>query len=395
MNDSAGHLLELIRTGRAATRSDLRRLTGLSRTAVVGRVDALVDSGLVLLGAELASTGGRPPGRLVFNADAGVVLAAAIGRSRSQLAAFDLTGRELASYSLDHAVGAGADEVMPGVAVHLRELVADCEAPVSAVGLSLPGTVDPVRAVSIDSPVMAGWDGVELAPYLDEVDAGGGAPLYVGNDADVLARSERLGHARTFDDLLVVKASTGLGLGIIAGGRVVAGHLGGAGEIGHTKVDTAHGRPCRCGDVGCLETLAGGWALVAGLVEQGHDVAHVRDVVRLALAGDATAKALLRESGRRLGEVLAVAINLLNPQAVVLGGDMAAAFDVYAAGVRESVYARASALATRDLQFHPSTFGDRAGVVGCAALAIEQVLSPEVVDARLVGRASSRSEVGA
>lgn len=384
MNDSAGHLLRLIRTDRASTRSDLRRLTGLSRTAVVSRVDALVEAGLVLLGAELASTGGRPPGRLVFHAEAGIVLSAAIGRSRSQLAAFDLAGRELASSSLDHAVGSSADEVMPGVAAHLRGLVEGCEPPVMAVGLSLPGTVDPVRAVSVDSPVMAGWDGVELAPYLAGAGWADDVPIYVANDADVLARSERLGHARTFEDLLVVKASTGLGLGIIAGGQVVSGHLGGAGEIGHTKVDAAHGRPCRCGDTGCLETLAGGWSLVAGLAEQGNEVTHVRDVVGLALGGDAAAKALLRESGRRLGEVLAVAINLLNPQAVVLGGDMGAAFDVYVAGVRESVYARASALATRDLQFHPSTFGDRAGIVGCAAMAIEEVLSPEAIDARLL-----------
>ena len=105
-----------------------------------------------------------------------------------------------------------------------------------------------------------------------------------------------------------------------------------------------------------------------------------------ATSGDPEAKALLRESGRQLGEVLATAINLLNPQAVVVGGDMAAAFDVYTAGIRESVYARSSALATRDLQFLPSTFGDRAGVVGCAAMALDHVLSPAAVDARLLER---------
>ena len=180
-----------------------------------------------------------------------------------------------------------------------------------------------------------------------------------------------------------MKASTGLGLGIIAGGRVLSGHGGGAGEIGHTKVDAASGRPCRCGDTGCLETVAGGWALVGRLAESGRDVGHVRDLVGLALQGDAEARSLLRDSGRRLGEVLAVAINLLNPEAVVIGGDMAAAFDVYAAGVRESVYARASALATRDLQFRAATHGDRAGLVGCAALALDHVLSPPAVDARL------------
>jgi len=384
VNESAGEVLALLRSGRAATRSDLRRLTGMSRTAVVARVSALADAGLVGLGEELASTGGRPPGSLVFNARAGVVLAVAVGRSRSQVAVADLAGVELGASSLDHHEGAGPDLVMPGVADQLARLLADAGDPaVYGVGLSLPGTIDPVRGVCLDSPVMASWEGAELAPYLAPITD---APVYVGNDADVLARSERLGQARFLDDLLVLKASTGLGLGIIAGGQVVSGHLGGAGEIGHTKVDAAAGRPCRCGDHGCLETLAGGWALVAASREAGRPVTHIRELVAQATSGDAEAKALLRESGRQLGEVLAIAINLLNPQAVVVGGDMAAAFDVYTAGIRESVYARSSALATRDLQFLPSTYGDRAGVVGCAAMALDHVLSPAAVDARLLGR---------
>lgn len=377
---TAGELLELVRTGRASTRSRLRVLTGLSRTAVVTRVQALGVSGLLLAGEELASTGGRPPGGLLFNRNAGVVLAVAIGRSRSQLGVFDLDGTELGSDSRDHRVGVGPDELMPRVRDRLATLLEGIAPPVVAIGMSLPGTVDTGRGVSLDSPVMQGWDGVDLAPYLTDLTS---APLYVANDCDVLARSELRG-PDALRDALVVKASTGLGLGIIADGRVVGGHLGAAGEIGHSKLDDAAGLPCRCGATGCLETLAGGWALVGQLADGGRDVDHIRDLVALALQGDADARGLLRESGRRLGELLAVAINLLNPRVVVLGGDMAAAFDVYAAGVRESVYARASALATRDLQFVPATHGDRAGLVGCAALALDHWLSPAAVDARLV-----------
>ena len=382
---TAGDLLQLIRSGRGASRSDLVRLTGLSRTAVQSRLSALIGAGLVLAGDERASTGGRPAGGLDFNHDAGVVLAAAIGGSRSQLAVFDLEGRELAASAVGHEVGASPESVMPQAAQRLEALLAGLPdpGPVLGTGISLPGTVDPVRGVSLDSPVMIGWDGVDLAGYLRHLTDSRPGPVLVGNDADVLARSERLGHALAFDDLLVVKASTGLGLGILAEGRIVSGHLGGAGEIGHIKVDAARGRRCRCGDTGCLETLAAGWALVARLRDEGHPVNHVRDLAAFAVAGDADARAVIRESGRLLGEVLAVAINLLNPQAVVLGGDMAAAFDVLAAGVRESVYARASALATRELQFLPATYGDRAGLVGCAAMALDHVLSPAAVDASL------------
>jgi predicted NBD/HSP70 family sugar kinase len=377
---TAGELFELVRTGRAVTRSQLRRLTGLSRTAVTARVSSLTAAGLLLIGEELASTGGRPPGALVFNKDAGVVLAVAIGRSRSQLGVLDLDGQELAADWRDHEVGVGPGELLPQIADRLLDLLDGAQPPVLGIGLSLPGTLDPVRGLSIGSPVMSGWDGVELAPYFAEV---ANAPLFVANDADVLARSELLGGAGALEDVLVVKASTGLGLGIIAGGRVLSGHLGAAGEIGHTLVDAADDLPCRCGATGCLETVAAGWALVARLEDAGRSVDHVRDLTALALQGDSQARGLLRDSGRVLGQVLAVEINLLNPAAVVIGGDMAAGFDFYVAGVRESVYRRSAPLATRDLQFLPATHGARAGVVGCAALALDHVLSPVAVDARL------------
>ncbi len=283
MPETAGDLLELIRTGRARTRSELRQLTGLSRTAVVSRVTALADAGLLLLGGELDSTGGRRPGSLVFNKEAGVVLAAAIGRSRSQLAVFDLVGVELGAASFDHELGAGPDVVMPEVANHLRTLVDGIGRPLFGIGVSLPGAVDPARGISVDSPVLAAWAGVDLAPYVAGL---GDVPIYVGNDADVLARSERMGHAGVYQDVIVVKASTGLGLGIIAEGRVVAGHLGAAGEIGHTKVDRAEGLPCRCGDTGCLETVAGGWSLVNRMNEAGRSISHVRELTAMAVAGD-------------------------------------------------------------------------------------------------------------
>jgi len=385
---TAGDLLDLIRTGRAATRTDLQRLTGLSRTAVGARVTALARAGLVVQGDESVSTGGRPPGTLLFNADAGVVLAAAIGRSRSQLAVFDLEGRELAGDTSDHEVGVGAPELMPRLIDRLRTMLDGLSAaPVLGIGVSLPGVVDPVRLVSVDSPVMGGWDGVPLEPYFREVTD---APVFLANDADVLAEAELFG-GTPFRDLLVVKASTGLGLGVGADGRVLTGHLGAAGEIGHTRTE-AGDLPCRCGNTGCLEAIAAGWALVNAFNDSGREAGHIRDLVAFALAGDAVARKLLRDSGRRLGEVLAVAINLLNPEAVVIGGDMGQAFEVYAAGVRESVYARSTALATRDLQFVPSTQGDSSGLLGCAALAVKHVLAPTAVDARLADAESAEAQ---
>ncbi|WP_435741815.1 ROK family protein [Nocardioides sp. SYSU DS0663] len=381
---SAGGLLALIRSGEAATRAELGRLTGLSRSAVAVRVAALAEAGLVVEGAG-ASTGGRPAGSLAFDVDAGAVVGVAIGRSRTQIGVYDLAGREIVGDTRDHDVGTGPEELLPDIASRVATAVERVGPPVLGIGMSLPGTVDPERRVSVDAPVMKGWDGVPLAPHLTAVVD---APVHLANDTAALTRSELFGPPPLGSDLLVVKASTGLGLGIIADGRLVHGDRGVTGELGHTRVDGADDLLCRCGAHGCLETVAAGWSLVHRLTEQGGTARHVRDLVALALDGDPLARSLLRESGRRVGEVLAVAVNLLHPQTVVVGGDMGAAFDLYTAGMREAVYARAAASVARDLRFAPAAHGDSAGLVGCAALVIDHELSPAAVDARLrAGRA--------
>lgn len=385
---TAGEVFSLVRDGVVATRSDIARLTGLSRTAVAARVQALLDSGLVAEGTDpdRPPASGRPPVVLRLDRTAGVVLAAAIGRSRTQLAVCDLDGRALVARDVDQEVGLTPDVLMPRVVAALGELLGEVgrdAAAVRAVGLSIPGTVDTARGASLDSPIMTGWDGVALAPY---VAALCDAPVFVDNDANVMALSERRGHLETHRDLLFLKASTGIGVGIVTGGRLARGGLGAGGEIGHTKIPAAAGLACRCGETGCVEALASGWALVQAARAAGHEVSHVRDLVALAVRGDAEARHLVREAGRRIGEVLAAAVNLLNPEAVVVGGDLAGAYDPFVAGLRESLYSLATALATRDLVIVALTHGERSGVVGCAALALREVLDSTAVDRLLAAR---------
>ena len=133
----------------------------------------------------------------------------------------------------------------------------------------------------------------------------------------------------------------------------------------------------------CLEAVASGAALVATLRARGHDVSDVPGVVALVRAGDPEAVALVRYAGRRIGEVLAVAVNLLNPQVVVFGGDLAEAFEPLLASMREQVYRRAIVPVTRDLAIEQSALGPGAGIVGCAAMVLAEVLSPRAVDAAL------------
>ncbi|AQA06027.1 sugar kinase [Mycobacterium sp. MS1601] len=380
---SSGEIFALIRDGVATTRSDIRRITGLSRTAVAARVADLTDRGLVIERQDGLSTGGRPPTLLAFNENAGVVLAAAIGRSRTHLAVCNLAGRMLAVTDIDEHVGVGPDQLMPQLVKRLEALVTDASlhpSSVLGVGVSLPGTVDQERGCSLDSPVMNGWDGVPLAPYFRDLTA---APVLVDNDANVMALAERHGDYRGVDDLVLLKISTGLGAGIISGGVLQRGAVGAAGEYGHNKTAAAQDLPCRCGSTGCLEAVASGWALVRTLRDQGHDVGHLRDVVDLANRGDAEARRLIRESGRLVGETVSPLVNVLNPAVLVIGGDMMGAYDLLVAGLREALYGNATALATRTLQVVPAAHGERSSVIGSAALILDTILDSDAIDSAL------------
>jgi predicted NBD/HSP70 family sugar kinase len=380
---TAGDIYALIRSRRAITRAEIGQLTGLSRTAVSARLAALADQGLVTEREQAPSTGGRPAAFVTFNADAGVVLSAAIGRSRTRLAVCNLAGDILAGTDIDQEPGLGPDDLMPDVVKRLDALLDDSGHRgdrIYGVGVSLPGTVDQQRGCSLDSPILSGWDGVPLAPYFTELTD---APVILDNDANVIALAERRGERQAYDDLLVLKASTGIGAGIISGGSLQRGAVQAAGEFGHNKTPAAAGVPCRCGDTGCLEAIAGGWALVRTLQQQGRNVGHLRDVVDLANGGDAEARRMIRDSGRHVGEVLAAAVNLLNPAVLVVAGDMASAYDIFVAGLRETLYGNATALATRVLQVVPSTHGDRSGVIGSATMVLDHVLSPGAIDESL------------
>ncbi|MET0822898.1 MAG: ROK family protein, partial [Solirubrobacterales bacterium] len=140
---------------------------------------------------------------------------------------------------------------------------------------------------------------------------------------------------------------------------------------------------CSCGNVGCLEALAGGAAMARPQNERGLEAADSRAVVELARAGEAPAVQLVRDSGRLIGEVLAASVNLYNPSVIVIGGDVAQAHEQLLAGVREVVYQRSLPLATRHLRVVRSQLADRAGVIGAAVMVIERILSPAAIDAAI------------
>ena len=379
---SAGALLQAIREGRATTRAELARYTGLARSTVAQRVDALLAAGLVHEAGGSASTGGRPASVLAFNHAAGVVLVADLGATHARVAVVDLAGTPLSETTADMDIARGPDEILAwasGCFAELLERTGNVAAGVRGIGIGVPGPVEFASGRPFNPPIMPGWDGYSIPGWFAGIYD---APVLVDNDVNLMARGEHWIHWRETEHLLLVKVGTGIGCGIVASGRIHRGALGAAGDIGHIRA-TPEDVTCRCGNAGCLEAVAGGQALAQRLSAEGVDAANSRDVVRLVRAGDALATRMVRDAGRSLGEVLAGLVNFFNPAVIVIGGDLAEAQAPLLAGAREGIFTRSLALATRDLRIVPCRLGDRAGIIGAAIMVIDRVLAPEAVDRAL------------
>ena len=380
-----GVLFQLVREGQASSRADLARLTGLARSTVSQRVDALLRLGLLVEQGGGTSTGGRPPTRLAFDAASGVVLCADLGATHCRVAVSDLECTVLAEHPAEMNIASGPDVVLAWLQDRFAELLAEAgrsAADVRGIGIGVPGPVEFAAGRSVSPPIMPGWDGVPIPAAF--ADAYPGVPVLVDNDVNVMALGEYWTSWRQrIDDLLFVKVATGIGCGIVAGGVIHRGADGTAGDLGHVQIPDAGDVVCRCGNVGCVEAVASGGALARQLQAQGIDASDTRDVVALVRAGNQQALTLVRQAGRLVGEVLAGAVNFFNPSVIVIGGDLAEAHEQFFAGVREVVYRRSTALATQHLDVARSRLDDRAGVVGCAVTVVEQVLSAAAIDTAL------------
>lgn len=380
---SAGEILDILRDGKPRTRRELALLTGQARTTVAQRLDVLASAHLIRETGEAAATGGRPSAAFEFNADDATVLAVDLGANHATYGITTLLGEVLVHATDTVRIDEGPEVIMPLVQRRLDELLASPQVAgrrVLAAGVGLPGPVDQDTGRPTSPPIMPGWDGYDVRSVLGERY---GCPVLVDNDANVLALGERALAWPDVDDLIFVKVATGIGAGIVSGGRLLHGAEGAAGDLGHLYSAAAHDRACRCGNRGCLESLAGGMSIAATLTGQGFPAASPRDVVDLVRARNLAAVQALREAGRALGDVLAACTALLNPRVIALGGEIVEVGEPLLAGVRESVYSRALPLASRNLRVVVAHSGTLGGVTGAARMAIDAALSPRLLETSL------------
>ena len=383
----AGDIFQLLRDGRARTRAELAGTTGLARSTVAARIDALISSGLVGPAGEATSSGGRPPSRFAFNPAARVVLAVDVGATHVALAVTDLGGSVLAERRMDQQVADGPEKVLGLVVREAAKLLASASrgvADLAGVGIGLPGPVEDDRGRPVKPPIMPGWDGFDVVRFVQRSLP---VPVLVDNDVNIMALGERTAHWPDHDNFIFVKVATGIGAGIISSGELQRGANGTAGDLGHVRVPRGDDVLCRCGNHGCLEALASGPAIAAALRGEGLEAAKGADVVRLVAHGNQQAIQAVRQAGRDVGDVLATVVNLLNPSVIVIGGSIGESGEHLVAGVREVVYRRSLPLATSQLRVGLSHAGDKAAILGASQLVTRHVLSPAVIEATLAGNA--------
>ena len=381
-----GGILALIRSGEAVTRAQIMAVTGLSRSTVAQRLDALIAHGYIAPAATESSTGGRPAGAFQINADAGVMLLASIGAGAMQVAVCDMGRTILARQSHGVSVAEGPIAVLGEVMAHFDQLLAEVKrtrTDVKGIGIGVPGPVEFAEGRVVRPPIMTGWDGYRVPDFFA---ADYACPIVVDKDANLMALGEHRGAWPDVTHMLFIKISTGIGTGLIMDGALQRGAQGAAGDLGHLfvgNIEPEHSENCRCGNTGCLEAYASGWAICRDLTARGHKAENVRDIAALAQQGVRDAIELLQTSGRLIGESVAVAVSLLNPSLVVLGGELALCQGYVLAAVHETVYRRSLPLATRNLQIATSKLGHDAGLMGAAQLVSDAVFAPAVVDSVL------------
>ncbi|WP_158580086.1 ROK family transcriptional regulator [Geodermatophilus marinus] len=408
-------VLDAIRREDGVTQPILVERVGLGRSVVAQRVAELEEAGLVVSRGLGPSTGGRAPRRLGLRADAGRVLGADIATNEVVVAVADLAGDLQATRQEEIDVTDGPDIVIGIVERMARAIVEETGTggELWAIGLGMPGPVAYDGGAAATMPTMPEWS---RHPTVQRMASAFGAPAWMDDRVNLSALGERRVNplAAASRNLVYMGGGYGIGAAVVVGGQLHRGAHGLAGAIDHMPVPGVEGVVCGCGNLGCLEAVAGGAALARDgrrLAESGESpvlaevltrTGRIRpgDVTAAAGRGDPAARALLHRAAVVLGASLATLVNVFDPDLVVIGGGIARARAHVLAAIREEIYRRAMPAATRDLRIEPSAVDQEvAGVTGAVEFALARLFEPgnlpSVLDARLRARPEAAPGEGA
>lgn len=376
-------VLRLIWAERRISRAEIAQRLSLSRSTVSELVETLLTSGLVAEAGVGVSRGGRRPIVLQFQDDAGIILGVDMGASHVSVACTNLRGLVRTWHHRDFDVREhpdGARALIKELAAFALATVKDAPTRLVGIGIAVPSPVDPKHPDRLSELALPAWQGKHgfktlLGKYH--------VPIHVDNDANCGALAEHWwGGARGLDDFTYIKVATGIGAGHFMGGAIRRGARGVAGEIGHVAIDP-RGAPCVCGNRGCLTTLVGGHALVArakalrkknpkSTLAQGEiTLARIEEA---AMADDSLALQVVHEAAEHLGVAIAGVLNLMNPAAVIVGGQVANLGERLLAPLRASALRKTFVTAVASTEIRASQLGPQDVALGAATLVLDAAL---------------------
>ncbi|MGD0371485.1 MAG: ROK family transcriptional regulator [Candidatus Dormibacteria bacterium] len=364
-------ILEAISRDGGVSQAEVARRTDLSRATVSNLVGELRRRGLVRIRDQ--QSGGRGGLEAIIGRSSNAVIGVDFGHRHVRVGIADLSGRLLAdeerSLPLDLGVEESCAEAME-MATSLLAKAGLLRSDLIQAGVGLPGPIDPASGRVGWHAILHRWAGLEAPSILRELF---GLPVVVDNDGNLGALGElRFGAGRGYTELVYLNIATGVGAGLVIGGRVYRGAAGTAGEIGHISIDQ-YGQLCRCGNRGCLDTVVGVDSFLEMLRGTYGDELTIPRVLDLADRGDARCRRAFADAGHALGVVIADVCNLLSPQRVVVGGELTLAGDLLFGPVRETLAQRAVPAAARAMEVVPCALGERAEMLGAIGLALDAV----------------------
>jgi len=352
-------IINLLRLNGPLSRTDIADRAGLAPSCLTRLVRELLAEDVVVEVGKSDSNGGRPAVLMALNPDYAHTIGVKVERFRLLAASVDMRGAivERAEHPFDHPPS--PDEAMDAMVETAERLR---HGRTLGLGVAISGFVDPVTGADLYSPIL-GW---ERTPLRDPLAERLGLPVWVENDVNALALAERwYGAGRGFRDFVCVTVGEGIGAGVVIEGEIYRGAYGGAGELGHMTIDP-DGPVCRCQERGCLEVYASDRFLLEEAGRLGF--ASIAQVAAAARAGESSARDAFGRMGRFLGFGAKNLVNLLNPEAIVLGGERMEDADLFIPAMEEEVRRHSFPAEAERLRIVPAELGADGFLIGPATL---------------------------
>ncbi|HEY8701788.1 MAG TPA: ROK family transcriptional regulator [Arthrobacter sp.] len=361
-------IIETLMSG-PCTQAELSRQTGLSTATVSNIVRIMQDAGLA--STEPITSSGRRALNVRLNSNGAVSVGIDFGRRHLRVVLASLSYHVIAEESVMLPLGHHSEEGIQAAVALLEKLLRESDVDRTAVvgaGVGIPGPIDRRTGTVAQGAILPEWVGINILQHLEDTLK---IPVFVDNDANLGAWSEvTWGQHPGVSNLMFLKIGSGIGAGLILNGAPYYGNIGITGEIGHATIHE-HGLVCRCGNRGCLETIASTTTMIE-LLSRGEDRPLTpADIVRKALARDSATLRVVDDAGLAVGRALGNVANLINPEVIVVGGPLAGLGGLLLDPIRRGLVRHAVPVIGETTTLTMSSLGDRAEALGAAALVFQ------------------------